>query len=299
MKWLISLSLAVCMALCSCAGASSNDLERQLNKIVADSPGTVGIAFVTDDDDTLTINNSVEYPMMSVYKLHQSLAAMHRIASLGQSPDSLLTVSSHLLDRDTWSPMMKDYTDSVFDISIADLIRYAITVSDNNASNLLFSRIISPAETDAYVKAIAPDSTFHIFCSEADMKRDHSLSYTNHTSPLSAALLIRLVFSRSADSFDGIEEIRRALSTVTTGQDRLGAVFNGRDDILFAHKTGSGYRDPSGILMAHNDVAYIEFPDGRNYALAVMIRDFKGSEAEASAIMATVAECVYNYVIHQ
>ena len=44
-------------------------LKERLHTIVNSVPGTVGIGFISDTD-TLSINNSVHYPMMSVFKLH-------------------------------------------------------------------------------------------------------------------------------------------------------------------------------------------------------------------------------------
>ncbi len=46
--------------------------------------------------------------------------------------------------------------------------------------------------------------------------------------------------------------------------------------------------------MAHNDVGYFRLKDGRSYSLAVFIRDFRGSEEEASAVIANISKCVYN-----
>ncbi|MDE5785913.1 MAG: class A beta-lactamase-related serine hydrolase [Duncaniella sp.] len=260
--------------------------------------GTVGVAFVSESD-TITVNNDVRFPMMSVFKLHQSLAIIHRLDSLGCTADTVLTVCADEIDRDTWSPMLDIYDDKDFRISVGDLIKYSLTVSDNNASNLLFSHIISPAETNAFIKKIASDTTFNIAYSESEMKADHSLSYYNSTTPLSAALLVRQVFTTEMVSQPGQALIKEALSTVATGQDRLGAILKDDDDIFFAHKTGSGYRNYDGKLMAHNDVGYFSFPDGRNYSLAVFITGFNGTEAEASAVTADISRCVYDYYISQ
>ena len=82
---------------------------------------------------------------------------------------------------------------------------------------------------------------------------------------------------------------------MTTGADRLGSVVSDADSLFFAHKTGSGYRNEQGELMAHNDVGYFCMPDGHNYAIAVLIRDFNGSEQEASAIIAKISRLVYDH----
>ena len=84
---------------------------------------------------------------------------------------------------------------------------------------------------------------------------------------------------------------------VTTGHDRLGAAITEADDVLFGHKTGSGYRNSSGELIAHNDVGYFRMSDGRDYALAVLIRDFRGTEDEASAVMADISRLIYDWFV--
>lgn len=275
----------------SLSGQTGASLESQLLDIVNETPGTVGIAFV-GDNDTVLINNGARFPMMSVFKLHQALAVADALERKGTTLDSMLVIRAADLDRTTWSPMLKTYGDSDFTISAGELVNYALVSSDNNASNILFDRIASPAETDTYVKSIAADTTFTIRYSESEMKNDHRLSYLNHSSPLSAALLIGQVFTSPLLSTPHQEAIKKALTTATTGQDRLGAPFAGREGVVFGHKTGSGYRNENGELVAFNDVAYISLPDGRSFCLAVMIRDFAGSEAEAAAIMARISETV-------
>lgn len=275
----------------SLSGQTGASLESQLLDIVNETPGTVGIAFV-GDNDTVLINNGARFPMMSVFKLHQALAVADALERKGTTLDSMLVIRAADLDRTTWSPMLKTYGDSDFTISAGELVNYALVSSDNNASNILFDRIASPAETDTYVKSIAADTTFTIRYTESEMKNEHRLSYLNHSSPLSAALLIGQVFTSPLLSTPHQEAIKKALTTATTGQDRLGAAFAGREGVVFGHKTGSGYRNENGELVAFNDVAYISLPDGRSYCLAVMIRDFAGSEAEAAAIMARISETV-------
>lgn len=299
MKYHIWLISAICLTIgVSCnrnSQSSEMSLLEELYEFIDSVPGTVGVAFVSEGD-TVTVNNGVHYPMMSVFKMHEALAVADKLEKQGISLDTLLSINRGDLDIDTWSPMLKEYTAENFSVPFSKLLEYAVTKSDNNASNLLFRHIVSPTETDAYIRSIANDSTFRIQYSEAEMKADHALSYCNYTSPLSAALLIKQVMEDSIIGKNYQDSIRQYLSTVTTGQDRLGSVTEGSAIMLFAHKTGSGYRNEAGQLIAHNDVGYFRLRDGRSYALAVLIRDFAGTEAEASAIIADISRLVYRHV---
>ncbi len=299
-KNLVCFSLLIYeLALCSCSltqdnNAASCSLAKELSEYVNSVPGTVGIAYVSGND-TVCINNGVRFPLMSVFKLHESLAVLDALKGKGISVDTILDIRNDEIDRETWSPMLQDFTEPDFKVSVGKLIDYAITASDNNASNILFQRIVMPKEVDRYIWTITPDTTFSIAWTEAEMKQNHDRAYDNYTSPLSAALLIKKVMDGNSAINDTDSIIRRALTTVTTGQDRLGVVLKGRQDVVFAHKTGSGYRNMRGELIAHNDVGYFRFPDGSEYALAVFISDFRGTESAASKVIADISRIVYSY----
>lgn len=290
----------ICSALCftACNNAHNEQpvsLKDKLYSLTDSVAGTVGIALISDSD-TVTVNNGVHYPMMSVFKLHQSLATVDALQHNGTSIDSIIHVKSSELDSDTWSPMLKVYGLADIDISIRELVKYALTVSDNNASNLLFTHVVSPKETDTLIKTVARDTTFQIMFSEAEMKSHHARAYQNYTSPLSAAALMKQVFDTTLTEGASIDSIRKDLTQVTTGQDRLGSVLQTNPEIFFAHKTGSGYRNDADELAAHNDVGYFCLPDGKSYSLAVFIRDFSGSETEASKVISDISQTVLDYL---
>ena len=288
------LAALLFIAFASTSSIRAEGLQSTLEALIARSSGTIGIAFV-GDEDSLSINNSVRFPMMSVFKLHQALAVANALRDRDDGFQMLLHIPATEPDHDTWSPMLRKYGDGDLDITVGELLDYALIMSDNNASNILFNHIVSPRETDRFVKSVASDSCFQILYSEADMKKNHSLSYENFTSPMAAALLIRKVFTTDFLRIDYQNHIRNALTNVTTGSDRLGGALQNKPGVLFAHKTGSGYRNADGKLMAFNDVGYVRLPDGRDYSVAVLIRDFAGSEAEASAIMAEISRLIYEH----
>lgn len=88
--------------------------------------------------------------------------------------------------------------------------------------------------------------------------------------------------------------MRKTLTECRTG-DRLTAVFKEADGVRAGHKTGSGYRDKEGKLMAHNDIGHIMLPDGRCYSIAVLLNDFDGTEKEASEAIAGISEIVFRH----
>lgn len=301
----IVLAFAAFAALCgySCsttsggADAAMRHLADTLENVAAQYPARIGVALITDRGDTVTVNNTDTYPLMSVFKLHQAVAACHRLDSLGISLDSLVRINSTQLNPSTWSPMLKDHPEAVIELSVRDMMRYTLVSSDNNASNYMFDSIMGIASVDSFIATVIPRESFRLAVTEDAMWHDHDLCYDNHSSPLGVALLVNRLFSDSIVSPLSRGFICDAMSRCVTGNDRIAAPLAGKDGVTVAHKTGSGFRDTAGILAAHNDAAYITLPDGRHYTLVVLVRDFNGSERQASAAIARISAIVYEAVV--
>lgn len=272
----------------------SSIISDTISEIVASYPGEIGVAVIIDDSDTVAVNNRNIYPMMSVFKVHQALALCDDFDRRGILLDTLITIRRDELDPDTWSPMMKDYPDSEFSLTVKDLLRYTLRQSDNNASNLMFGRLLGVEETDSFISTVIPRRDFRITYTEAEMSADHRRAYSNSTSPLGAAELINRLFTDSLVSRDNQDFIMHTLGECETGKDRIAAPLLDREGVSIAHKTGSGYTNEEGVLAAHNDVAYICLPNGTRYSLAVFVKDFKGNETQAAEAIAHVSAAVYS-----
>lgn len=272
-------------------------LHDSINAIVDGVSGDIGVAVIINGRDTVTVNNSDIYPLMSVFKLHQAIALCHNFDTNGISIDTVVSVSRSELNPDTWSPMMKEHTAPNFNISVRDLMIYTLAQSDNNASNLMFDRLVPVAETDSFIATLVPHDGFRIAAREADMQRDHTLSYANHSSPLATAMLLDRLFTDSIISEPNQQFIREVLLSCKTGVDRISAPLAGKEGVRIAHKTGSGYINERGQLIAHNDAAYVMLPDGTSYSIAVFVKDFAGNEKEASQIISRISSAVYDTML--
>lgn len=288
--------------------AFRQELQDSLTRIVSEYPGEIGVAVIVGKDaaaghddgmsvpDTVTVNNQDKYPMMSVFKLHQAVALCHELDRKGISPDTVISMHRDTLDAETWSPMLKEHLESVIRLPVRKLMEYTLQWSDNNASNELFRQLMSPAKCDSLIATIIPRDDFKITYSESAMKHDHALAYANHTSPVGAASLIYRLFTDSILSRGSQDFIRGALLHCGTGVDRISQPLQNIPGVTIAHKTGSGYRNEQGVLAAHNDVAFVHLPDGTHYALAVFVKDFPGTEADASAIISRISQAVFTVV---
>lgn len=307
---------ALCLAAAGIASAaylmwpkstSSNHSEPSLTEVLTDSisrivsgcPGEIGVAVIINNSDTVAVNNESVYPMMSVFKVHQALALCNDFDNRNTSLDIPVKINRDTLDPSTWSPMMKEHSGQVISLTVRDLLRYTLIQSDNNASNLMFKDMVGVAPTDSFISTLIPRSSFRIAYTEEEMSADHDRAYSNYTSPLGAAILMNRLFSESLISNEKQSFIKNTLEECLTGTDRIVAPLLGKEGVSVAHKTGSGYVTEDGVLVAHNDVAYIYLPNGVGYTLAVFIKDFKGNEPQAAQYIAHISEAVYSVLVQQ
>lgn len=268
-------------------------LTDSIARIASACPGEVGVAVIIDNRDTVTVNNENIYSMMSVFKVHQALAVCNDFDARGLSLDSLVTIRRDELDPDTWSPMLKEHAEPFLSLTVKALLRYTLTQSDNNASNWMFRYLVDVAETDSFIATLIPRSGFRIAYTEEEMSADHDKAYANSTSPLGAAMLMNRLFTEPLVSDGKQDFIKTTLGECKTGTDRIVAPLLGKEGIVVAHKTGSGYVNEEGVLAAHNDVAYVCLPNGVRYTLAIFVKDMHGDEVQAARYMARISESVY------
>ena len=280
---------------CSKEGSEAHDgLRRELQAIADSVSGNVGVALINASGDTLTINNDPGYQMMSVFKLHEALAVCHVLDMRGVSLDTIISFSRSEMNPDTWSPMLREHGEEELNLTAEELLGYIIQQSDNNASNLLFDRIVSVEDCDRFIRESTEIENFAIAYTERQMHANPALADGNHSSPLACARLIEKVFTDSIVSPHKQDVIQKMLIDCQTGLDRIYAPLKDKPGVTLAHKTGSGFRNSEGRLMAHNDVGRVTLPDGRAYVLAIMINDFDGTEEEASAVMAGISRIIYD-----
>ena len=273
-------------------------LTDSISQIVSACPGEIGVAVIINNTDTVSVNNKSIYPMMSVFKVHQALALCNDFDKKGLSLDTLVKINREKLDPKTWSPMMKDYSAPVISLTVRDLLRYTLSQSDNNASNIMFKNMLNTAQTDSFIAKLIPRSSFQIAYTEEEMSADPDKAYSNYTSPLGAAMLMNRLFTESLISNEKQDFIKNALKECKTGIDRIVAPLLDKEGVVIAHKTGSGNVNENGILAAQNDVAYICLPNKVCYTLAVFVKDFKGNESQASQFVAHISAVVYSLLIN-
>lgn len=270
-------------------------LEAQLKEAIKDKKAEIGIAVIIDGKDTITVNNDNHYPLMSVFKFHQALALADYMAKHKQSLDTLLKIEKSDLKPDTYSPLRDKYPQGEIEMSIADLLRYTLQQSDNNACDILFNYQGGTDAVDKYIHSLGIQDCA-IVGTEAAMHEDLDLCYQNWSTPLAAAELLEIFRREPLFAKEYKDFIWQTMVECQTGQDRLVAPLLDKK-VTVGHKTGTGDRNAKGQQIGYNDIGFVLLPDGRTYSIAVFVKDSEESFADNSKIIADISRIVYEYVM--
>ena len=272
----------------------SKGLDEAVRRYLAGKPREIGVAVIIQDRDTLAWNNDSPYPLMSVCKLFQALSVADYLCENRLSIQTPVTIGEEDLQPDTYSPLRDRYPRGGVTLTVADLLRYSLQLSDNNACDILFRMTGGPQQTDRYLRELGLED-FRIAVDEAEMHRDLASCYENWSTPLETACLVNRLFT-TAFLPDTLQQfICRTLLDCRTGEDRLPRPL-AKTGARIGHKTGTGDRNAEGELIGVNDAGFVILPDGRHYTVVVFVKDIPGSLERASQIIADISDIVYRRI---
>lgn len=274
--------------------AQCNTLKVQLENAIKNKKAEVGIAVILDGKDTITVNNNVRYPLMSVFKFHQALALADYMSQRNIPLDTRLHIKASDLKPNTYSPLRDKYPQGGIDLSIAELLEYTLQQSDNNACDILFHYQGGPESANKYIHSLGIDSCSIAF-TENDMHDDINRCYQNWSTPLAAAQLLEVFLNQPLFGKTYKDFIYQTMTECKTGADRLFAPLSGKN-VIIGHKTGTGDKNEKGQLMAINDIGFVILPNNHAYSIAVFVKNSDENPKVSTEIIAEISRIAYEYV---
>lgn len=268
-------------------------LRNRIDSVLNEKKATVGVAVVSDNNLLLEVNAG-SYPMMSVYKFPLALAVLDYLHKNNFSLDTEIFIRKSDLLPDTYSPLRDRYPHGNFKMTIRELLSYTVSLSDNNACDILFGYVGGTKTVDDYVKRLGI-AGISVSVTEKIMHEGFEKQYFNHATPSSAALLLNMFLNKNLFREEYKNYLEEILIQTSTGKDKIKALLP--ENVVVGHKTGNSDRNREGIKAGDNDLAFVRLPDGRQYCIAVFVRDSKENDKTNAAIIAAISKVVYDYFI--
>lgn len=266
-------------------------LSRQIRGIAAEAHGRVSVACALPgaslDGD---LDPQARPPMQSVFKLPLAMAILHQVEQGKFSLDQPIRfLPSDRFFPHAYSPLQDKFPHAGVDVSLRELLRLSVSLSDNAAADILLRLAGGPKAVNGYVATIGVGG-FHLRDGEHALHRDERLQYRNWFEPAGAVQLLRRISDNSPLTPSHTELLLgwMRLSPLTT---RLqGDLPKGT---RVAHKSGSSGVD-HGIAAATNDIGLMTLPDGKQLAVAVFITDSTADDATRDRVIARIGRSIYD-----
>lgn len=273
------------------AQAQLPTLRTTIAQIASAAPAKVGVALrVLETNDTLSYHNSQRYPMLSVFKLAIAMKVLHEVdRGRLQLAQTVFLTKADL--PETYSPLRDKYPAGNVRVTIQDLLTYMVTLSDNDACDILLKLLGGPSQITAYVRQLGI-KPFVVEVSEAQMGAVWANQYRNWSYPSAQLDLLAQVYRQTALSKASSAWLWQLLLDTSVGPKRLKGLLPAGTPV--AHRTGTSATNAQGLSPALNDVGIMVLPNGQHVALAVFVTDSYADTAARELVIATIAKAVYN-----
>lgn len=326
------VAVAALILLLSCATSlaanptltRADGLQRELERLTSSFDGTVGFhALDLRSGRTAQLNPDVGFPMASTVKVP---VAVHILGLVDEGKLDLR--HPVLLREDDIYPAMGGPLDTHLTpgsaVTIRDLLHMMLTVSDNNATDILI-RLGGGAEAvdarmrrlgvagirvDRYIwemlshylgnldasprKPVSPADYARLDVAERSADERRRLTRLYHedprdtSTPAGMASLLRLIWEGKALGPDTTAVLKAILLDCRTGQGRLKGLLP--DATPVAHKTGT-------VGEVINDVGVVTLPEGEGDVVIVVFLKSGESDQARDRMIAQMARAAYDYFL--
>ncbi len=266
----------------------TNELRDRIEQISQAARGRVGVtATVLETGESVTLNGNQQFPMQSVYKFPIAMAVLAQVDRGKLKLDQKIRVeASDVLQ----GSRILDEKSQGMEFSLAELLKYMVSESDNTASDVLLKQVGEPRIVTEYLRGLGVNDIV-VANTEKELAQDTAVQYRNYATPDAAVVLLRAFHEGKGLSKSSQALLLQLMTETTTGPKRIkGLLLEGT---VVAHKTGTS-STVNGVTAATNDVGLVTLPNGRHMAIAVFVSDSGANNAIREEVIAKVAKAAWD-----
>ena len=263
------------------------DLGGAFAAIARSSPGRVGVAAVClETGEGASRRGGEPFRAQSIYKIPISMAALRVAERRGWKLDHPVRVTrADIVPGPFPSPARDAWRAGRPELPLATLVRHALSLSDNTASDVLLRLAGGPAGVNAYTAGLGL-SGIVVATPLARFVPDR-----NTLTPDASVALLGALWRGGPVTAPSRALLLDALAKCQTGPGRLRGLLPAGTPV--AHKTGTS-GSWGGLTLATNDVGIVTLPDGRHLAIAAFVADARASEPACERTLARLARAAWD-----
>ena len=273
----------------------NEQLRKQIEQISSQVKGRVGVAAeVIETGESVSLNPQDHFPMQSVYKLPIGMAVLAQVDTGKLNLDQRVRVEiSDYVRLGQHSPI-RDKNPKGVELSLNELLRFAVSESDGTASDVLL-KLAGVEAVTKYLNGLGI-SEITVANSEKEIGKDWETQYRNWASPKGAVQLLRSLHEKRGISEQSQQLLLKLMTETPTGPKRLKGLLP--QTAVVAHKTGTSGTSAGGVSAATNDIGLITLPNGRHLAIAVFVSDSPADLTTRERVIAEIAKAIYDAYSH-
>ncbi|MEG5160395.1 class A beta-lactamase, subclass A2 [Microcoleus sp. AT3-A2] len=266
----------------------TNELRDRIEQISQAAIGRVGVtATVLETGESVSLNGNQQFPMQSVYKFPIAMAVLAQVDQGKLKLDQKIRVeASDVLQ----GSRILDEKSQGMEFSLAELLKYMVSESDNTASDVLLRQLGKPMIVTEYLRGIGVNNIV-VANTEKELGQDTAVQYRNYATPDATIVLLRAFHEGKGLSKSSRALLLQLMTETTTGPKRIKGLLP--DGTVVAHKTGTS-STVNGVTAATNDVGLVTLPNGRHLAIAVFVSDSRANDAVREEVIAKVAKAAWD-----
>ena len=267
---------------------AQTEIKTSIKSIIENKNLELGFAiFNLDTEKHCDINGNDRFPMQSVYKFPIVLALLNQTDKGLLALYDTLAIDKKSLHPNTWSPLRDNFPNGV-NITVAELIKYVIKLSDNNGSDIALDLAGGAEAVQHYLNTLGIRGV-KVRNSEFEIQSSWNVQYDNWAKPKEIIDLLGLFYNREILKPQSYDYLWNLMEDTKTGSIRKLLPSNA----LVAYKTGYSGVGKDGIIAAQNCVGIMRTIDGSMVAFAIFITNSKESDATNYSVIAEIGAEIY------
>ena len=262
-------------------------LSLRMAGVEKESGGRLGGA-ILDLSTNLQIAHRADerFPMCSTFKVLASALVLHRVDSGSERLDRRIAFASS--DVVAYSPATKPRAGSE-GMTVAEICRAAMTLSDNTAANLLLASFGGPPALTAFVRSLG-DPVTRLDRIETDLNEAAPGDPRDTTTPAAMLKTLRNLVLGNVLASASRTRLSKWLTENKTGDTRLRAGFP--RGWVIGDKTGSGENGTA------NDIAVIWPPRRAPVLVTAYLTQAPGTAEDRNTVLANVGRAIAHRYRH-
>ncbi len=266
------------------------ELKRNIEQIIATKKADVGVSVLNlNNGDTISINGSKHYPMISVFKFHIALTVLNKVDKGELSLKQKLFIKNNELLENTWSPFREKHPNGDISITLKEALQWMIIKSDNNLCDILIRLIGGVKTIDNFINN--PD--FVIRNDEEGMHQNWDAQFLNTTTPNFSNQLLKRFFEKQLLSRKSTKFLYKTMVETSVGPNRIKGKLPPKTEV--AHRTGSSFTNDAGLTGAINDIGIVNLPNGNHFIISVFVHNTTEKFKDGEEIIADLTKATWNY----